>query len=496
MLESGKILQDRYVIQRLLGRGGMGEVYQAHDRRLTCAVAVKKSHFREADEDMRRAFYHEAKLLANLKHPSMPKVSDYFHEGGSEYLVMEFIEGDDLHTQLDGLRQGKPFNFEDVLKWTEEILFALDFLHTRKIIHRDIKPDNLKVNDENRVILLDFGLSKGTTDEMTRPLNNDSIWGYAKHYSSPEQVEGSPTTPRSDLFALAATMYHLLTGVQPAPALKRKTRTAELQPINSLLRDRRLPQIPQEFANLLIQALQLDETKRPESAAEMLHAISRFKDNRRFSGRLTNIIGNNDYDEVEPLEILPDEPQKPPEVHPIRTPTVIPPVKPSPPAIPLVIPVSPVVPPVIPSPPVLPVRNETKALRRKLLVLAIILLLIGSGVVAFYSRTASSSHDLEIRITALPDGYQGLSYNATLEASGGTAPYTWSIDTGILPPGLTMTEKGIIAGSPANVDSKSFVVRVRDATGTARTRSLSIAIQKIYEPPKAKRPDIDGNTVH
>lgn len=393
MLEPGKILQGRYVIERLLGRGGMGEVYKAHDNRLTCSVAVKKSRFK--DEEMRRAFHHEARLLANLNHPSTPKASDHFHEDGSEYLVMDFIEGDDLHTQLDEWRGGRPFDFEDILNWTEQILSALDLLHARSILHRDIKPDNLKILYPNRIILLDFGLAKGVIDEMTRTSPEESIWGYAEHYSPPEQIEGVETTPRSDLFSLAATMYHLLTGVQPPSALKRKKGKAELWQVRSLR-----PQVPQWFADVLMRALELDEARRPASAAEMLHDILSGKGNWRDAGRKTNLMRRDAE-----LITLPDEVKQP------DKPIVLPVVPPQPPVNPFVPPPPPISPqqvlppterlppPVVPygmnpwapSPPFPPDPAEVMrkqqaktAFRRRLLLLAAFLVLAGIVAMAVY----------------------------------------------------------------------------------------------------------------
>lgn len=275
MLEPGKVLRNKYMIDHLLGKGGMGEVYQALDITLGRIVAIK-ALFRD-DEEMRHAFQHEAKLLANLDHPSLPTIHEHFSKGGRQYFVMQFIEGDDLKKKLDRRwkTERKPLDCADVLRWTEQLLRVLIYLHDRPepILHRDIKPANLKIKASNEVVLLDFGLSKGFTDEMTRILGDQSVPGYTPHYAPPEQRDGTPTTVRSDLFSLAATMYHLLTGVLPPSALARKTSSATLQPINQLLHEWQFPQIPQWFADLLMRALELDAARRPESAAEMLNII-------------------------------------------------------------------------------------------------------------------------------------------------------------------------------------------------------------------------------
>jgi len=155
MLEPNTILQNRYVILRLIAQGGMGAVYEAKDRRLGHLVALKETFF--SDELMRRAFEREAWLLASLRHAALPKVSDHFTEDGGQFLVMEFIPGIDLGKLLE--RQNKPFALAEVLHWGDQLLGALEYLHKQDppVIHRDIKPQNLKLTAENEIILLDLG---------------------------------------------------------------------------------------------------------------------------------------------------------------------------------------------------------------------------------------------------------------------------------------------------------------------------------------------------
>ena len=164
MLSPNTILRERYRIIHQLGHGGMGAVYQAMDENLSCVVAVKET-FATAD-DQRRAFRREAELLANLSHPTLPRVTDHFTHGDGQFLVMQFVPGHDLAELLD-LRE-QPFAVTKVLDWADQILDALEEMHSCNppIIHRDIKPANLKVTPRGRVLLLDFGLAKGAAGPL------------------------------------------------------------------------------------------------------------------------------------------------------------------------------------------------------------------------------------------------------------------------------------------------------------------------------------------
>src|SRR5258708_7813541 len=166
MLAPGTILQDRYRIVGKLGEGGMGAVYEAVDQRLDATVALKETLF--VDERLRRQFEREARLLARLHHPALPRVSDHFTEGDGQFLIMQFIPGDDLSEMMT--RKRGPFPPDQVLAWADQLLDALDYLHTQdpQIVHRDIKPQNLKLTARGQIILLDFGLAKGQAGEVSR----------------------------------------------------------------------------------------------------------------------------------------------------------------------------------------------------------------------------------------------------------------------------------------------------------------------------------------
>ncbi|HYY92997.1 MAG TPA: protein kinase, partial [Pyrinomonadaceae bacterium] len=274
MLGTGDVLQNRYRVEGSLGRGGMGAVYEATDLRLSRTVALKETLV-ETDE-LRRAFEREARLLANLRHPSLPKVLDHFAEGRGLFLVMEFIPGEDLGCMLE--REGRAFSPAEVMRWADELLGALEYLHTLDppVLHRDIKPQNLKLVTRQQVVLLDFGLAKGSAGQMTSA-GSRSVLAYSPNYSPLEQIQGAGTDERSDLYSLAATLYHLLTAVKPADAITRAAALVSGRP-DPLRPARELnPDVPAGVSAALARALALNIENRPRNVSELrreLHATA------------------------------------------------------------------------------------------------------------------------------------------------------------------------------------------------------------------------------
>jgi eukaryotic-like serine/threonine-protein kinase len=285
MLQPNTVLQGRYRVVEQIGQGGMGAVYLAADLRLRTNVALKETFF--TDEAYREAFEHEAQLLARLRHPTLPKVIDHFIENNGQFLVMEFIPGEDIDMRLK--RQGQRFASAEalpwVLRWTDQLLDVLHYLHTRAspIIHRDVKPKNLKLTGNLDIILLDFGLarggftqsSSGVLDATGQPRRK--VYGFTPPYAPLEQMRDGDPDPRSDIYALGATIYHLLTGTVPIDAMTRMTRMMAGNPDPLLPANEIMTHIPLPIANLLRRSMALTPEGRPASAREMREELQRLR---------------------------------------------------------------------------------------------------------------------------------------------------------------------------------------------------------------------------
>ncbi len=311
MLEPGAILQDRYKVIGAAGKGGMGSVYKARDLRLRTDVALKETLFSE--EAYRRAFEHEAQVLARLRHQALPRVIDHFTEGQGQFLVMEYIDGEDLGTQLvkNGPRFASAQAMPLILRWADQLLDALNYLHTlpSPVFHRDIKPKNLKLTATTfDIILLDFGLARGGMTVVVSPDAADAgasqrkVSGFTPPYAPIEQMRDSEPDARSDLYSLAATIYHLLTASLPTDAMSRMTRMLDGQP--DPLRPARTiaPHIPEAVDELLRRAMALIMEDRFASAREMRAELSKAR----------GALASSRPGAPPPIQPLPQVPQPPP----------------------------------------------------------------------------------------------------------------------------------------------------------------------------------------
>jgi serine/threonine protein kinase len=276
-LTVGQILQGRYRIAGLLGQGGMGAVYLAKDLRLLgrrCAIKENlpdPNASPQALAQARQQFTAEANILAQLNHPNLPTVSDYFTEAGREYLVMEYVEGEDLATAL--LRTGKPLPEKAVLIWADQVLDALEYLHGQRpqpIVHRDIKPANIRLMPQGKIKLVDFGLVKLL--DPTDPRTKTVLRGLGTpEYSPLEQYAAGTghTDARSDIYSLGATLYHLLTNVAPPDVHQRLLNPGILVPPRQLN-----PQLSENTERVVLRAMEIYPDQRYQTASEMRQVLS------------------------------------------------------------------------------------------------------------------------------------------------------------------------------------------------------------------------------
>jgi len=272
-----EVLKERYIITKTIGRGGMGSIYLAEDNRLEgrlCAVKEVRQDpnlSEQLRQQGRDQFYREASVLARLDHPTLPKVSDFFSEGDSDYLVMDFIPGNDLKNMMDSeRRKGHFLPLKDILSWANQLADALVYLHSQDppVIHRDIKPSNLKLTPQNRLKLVDFGLVKQMLpDEMTITV----IQGRGTALYTPlEQYGGDTghTDVRSDIYSFSATLYHLMTNTSPAEAKQRFLRPDALIPPRDLN-----PLIPADIEDAILWGMSLNPDSRPKTVAEFSQSL-------------------------------------------------------------------------------------------------------------------------------------------------------------------------------------------------------------------------------
>ena len=302
MLAIDAVLQSRYRIVNQLGQGGMGAVYKAIDERLNKIVAIKEVVFESetADKNQRnlleKAFQREANSLVKARHKAVPDITDFFSEWESRFLVMEYVEGDDLAKMLE--KRGKPFSFEEVSPWIDQLLEALEYLHNLKppILHRDVKPQNLKLDQWQKIKLLDFGIARSTDKNSTLSQHTflAATLNYApleqvlraiapvfrefillKHRDKAEKFLEQDTDARCDIFGVGATFYHLLTNQVPVDVTKRALGIWEMGTDELADPSEINPEIPPSVSAWLLKAMAFEREGRFTSASEMKEALQR-----------------------------------------------------------------------------------------------------------------------------------------------------------------------------------------------------------------------------
>lgn len=260
-LEVGAHLNNRYRITAVIAQGGMGAIYRAQDESLGVEVALKENLF--SSEEATRQFHREATLLAALRHPNLPRVTDHFViSDQGQYLVMDFIEGDDIRQRLTH----RSISEDEAVAIGVAACDALAYLHSRTppVIHRDIKPGNIKITPTGQVFLVDFGLAKISKPGQATTTGAQAL---TPGYAPPEQY-GQGTTPASDIYALGATLYAAVTGKIPEDALARAMGSALLTPIRT-----HNPELTERFARVIERAMAVKPQDRYPNANEFRLAL-------------------------------------------------------------------------------------------------------------------------------------------------------------------------------------------------------------------------------
>jgi serine/threonine protein kinase len=257
--EPGFVLNQRYRVSRVLGSGGFAATYMAEDLLLTGKCrAIKEIPTLQYDR-------HEAELLSRLHHPAIPDISDRFEADGMIYLVLAF--GGDRTLETVRKESGGVVEIEQLMAWMQQLCEVLEYLHGRTppVVHRDLKPENVLLDEHGHVVLIDFGIAKESDrSQMTHTLARAASHGF----SPPEQVLGTGTDQRSDVYALGATVYALVTGAPPPPAHERVAG-------KELVAPRMLnPRIPAELDAAIVQALDLNINRRPQTIRELREALA------------------------------------------------------------------------------------------------------------------------------------------------------------------------------------------------------------------------------
>src|ERR671932_1289662 len=259
----GTLFDGRYKVERRLGSGGMANVYLAEDQELGRRVAIKILNDRHAhDASFVERFRREAKNAAALSHPNIVSIYDRGEAEGTYYIAMEYLDGRSLKELI--LARG-PAPISVAIDYARQVLAALRVAHRQGLVHRDIKPHNVLVDGEGRLKVTDFGIARAGPSQMTE---EGSIIGTAQ-YLSPEQAQGAPVTPSSDLYSVGILLYELLTGTVPFSgdtpvelAMKHLSKVPDPP-------SRKRPDVPRDLDLVVMRALGKDPEERYQSADEM-----------------------------------------------------------------------------------------------------------------------------------------------------------------------------------------------------------------------------------
>ncbi|MCA9965507.1 MAG: serine/threonine protein kinase [Anaerolineales bacterium] len=278
MTKQEQVLNGRYRLIKRIGSGGMSIVYQAQDMSLGRLVAIKMLHESlTGDEGFLRRFQREAHAAANLSHPNIVTVHDIGQDGYKHYIVMEYVDGRTLKQIIrDYKKQGQTMPISRALQLVVQICSGIGYAHRSNLVHCDVKPQNILVTRDDRVKVADFGIAQALS-EATHHDQPSRVWG-TPQYFSPEQAQGHPTTPASDVYAIGVVLYEMLTGELPfqadshtALALKH---IQEHPPLASDLN----PAVPPQLDQIINKVLAKEPAGRYRTAGQLGRILSAYRE--------------------------------------------------------------------------------------------------------------------------------------------------------------------------------------------------------------------------
>ena len=286
----GRRLDGRYLIQSLVGVGGMANVYRGVDEKTGNAIAVKvlKEEFLDNEELVRR-FKNESKAISILDHPNIVKVYDVSVTDRLQYIVMEYVDGITLKEYLK--QRGGALTWKETVHFATQVLRALQHAHSKGIIHRDVKPQNIMLLADGSIKMMDFGIARFSRAQ-SQTVSDKAIGSV--HYISPEQAKGDKTDARTDIYSVGVMLYEMLSGKLPfdgdgAVSIAIMQISDKAKPLSQVA-----PNVPQGLCQITEKAMEKEPEKRYQSAREMLEAIEEFKHNPsiRFEYEYRNMQDN------------------------------------------------------------------------------------------------------------------------------------------------------------------------------------------------------------
>ncbi len=268
----GKTLGNRYLIEEMLGQGGMSAVYKAQDPNLKRVVAVKMIHpHLSSNSDFVKRFEEEAAVVAQLRHPGIIQVHDFNRDGDTYFMVMEFVPGETIQAHLKRLNDAnRRLAPTQAMEYMANVCDAVDYAHQRGMVHRDIKPANIMINLLGQAILMDFGIAKIVGSQ--RHTATGAVVGTAM-YMSPEQIKGEQPDRRTDIYSLGVTLFEMISGRPPFEA--ESAMTLMMMHINDPVPNVRQlnPDVPEALVAIINKALAKDPNQRYQTAAQMAAAL-------------------------------------------------------------------------------------------------------------------------------------------------------------------------------------------------------------------------------